>query len=267
MTTADDADAGPGGDPDGGVAGGATTGGAAAGSTAAPSRLLVGTLIALTMVSGLTDAVSYLGFGHVFTANMTGNVVVLGFAAAGAPGFSATGCLTSIGCFLAGTVAAGRLTMLLRSRRTLLTVAMGVEGAATGAAAAAVLTAAEPSADWLRFVVIALLAFGIGVRNAVVRRLGLPDLTTTVLTMVLTTLGTGSWLAGGRDEHAPRKVAEVVAMLLGAAAGAYVFLHLGSPAVLLIGATLALAACLVFWLGRQSRLLDLPPAAHPGPAG
>jgi uncharacterized membrane protein YoaK (UPF0700 family) len=40
-------------------------------------------LMALTAVSGLVDAVSYLGLGHVFTANMTGNVVVLGFAAAG----------------------------------------------------------------------------------------------------------------------------------------------------------------------------------------
>ena len=247
--------------------GGAPAGGAAVGGATAPSRLLVGTLIALTAVSGLTDAVSYLGFGHVFTANMTGNVVVLGFAAAGAPGFSATGCLTSIGCFLAGTVAAGRLARLLRSRRSLLTVAVGAEGAATGAAAAAVLTASGPSAAWLRFTVIALLAFGIGVRNAVVRRLGLPDLTTTVLTMVLTTLGTGSWLAGGRDEHAPRKVAEVVAMLLGAAVGAYVFLHLGSSAVLATGAALALAVGLVFWFGRQSRLLDQPPAAHPGPAG
>ncbi|MHB1877538.1 MAG: YoaK family protein [Streptosporangiaceae bacterium] len=242
-------------------------GATAAGGAAAPSRLLVGTLIALTMVSGLTDAVSYLGFGHVFTANMTGNVVVLGFAAAGAPGFSATGCLTSIGCFLAGTVAAGRLAGLLRSRRTLLTAAMGAEGAVTGAAAAAVLTATAPSASWLRFTVIALLAFGIGVRNAVVRRLGLPDLTTTVLTMVLTTLGTSSGLAGGRDEHAPRKVAEVVAMLLGAATGAYVFLHLGSPTVLLAGAVLVLAAGLIFWLGRQSRLLDLPPTTHPGAAG
>ena len=48
-------------------------------------------LLGLTVVSGLIDAVSYLGLGHVFTANMTGNVVVLGFAAAGAPGFSVVG--------------------------------------------------------------------------------------------------------------------------------------------------------------------------------
>jgi uncharacterized membrane protein YoaK (UPF0700 family) len=53
-----------------------------------PPPPLVVTLAALTVVSGFVDAVSFLGLGHVFTANMTGNVVLIGFAAAGAPGFS-----------------------------------------------------------------------------------------------------------------------------------------------------------------------------------
>src|SRR5947209_5854024 len=46
------------------------------------SRLLIALLI-LTFVTGMVDAVSFLGLGHVFTANMTGNVVLLGFAVAG----------------------------------------------------------------------------------------------------------------------------------------------------------------------------------------
>ncbi len=33
-----------------------------------------------TVTTGLIDAISYLGLGHVFTANMTGNVVFLAFA-------------------------------------------------------------------------------------------------------------------------------------------------------------------------------------------
>ena len=48
-------------------------------------------LLTLTGVTGVIDAVSFLGPGHVFTANMTGNVVLLGFAAAGTPGLSAGG--------------------------------------------------------------------------------------------------------------------------------------------------------------------------------
>ncbi|MYR21126.1 DUF1275 domain-containing protein, partial [Streptomyces sp. SID6137] len=70
---------------------------------------LVLVLITLTVVSGLIDAVSYLGLGRVFTANMTGNVVVLGFAAAGAPGFSVPRTATSLCCFLLGAVAGGRV--------------------------------------------------------------------------------------------------------------------------------------------------------------
>ena len=40
-------------------------------------------LYLFTAVTGLVDAVSYIGLGHIFIANMTGNIVLLGFAAAG----------------------------------------------------------------------------------------------------------------------------------------------------------------------------------------
>ena len=45
-------------------------------------------LLTLTVVAGLVDATSYLKLGHVFVANMTGNVVFLGFGIAGAGGIS-----------------------------------------------------------------------------------------------------------------------------------------------------------------------------------
>ena len=51
-------------------------------------------LLILSLVTGIVDAVSVLGFG-VFTANMTGNVVFLGFAVAGASGFSIARSATS----------------------------------------------------------------------------------------------------------------------------------------------------------------------------
>jgi hypothetical protein len=67
-------------------------------------------LIVLTIVTGLVDAVAYLRLGHVFVANMTGNVVFLGFAAGGAGGLSVWGSLLALACFLPGGIAAGRLT-------------------------------------------------------------------------------------------------------------------------------------------------------------
>src|ERR1700682_3997308 len=66
-------------------------------------------LLVLTMVTGLVDAVSYLKLGHVFVANMTGNVVFLGFAVADAQDFSIPLSLAAIGAFLTGALAGGRL--------------------------------------------------------------------------------------------------------------------------------------------------------------
>src|SRR5260221_14558275 len=66
-------------------------------------------LIVLTVVTGIVDAVSYLKLGHVFVANMTGNVLFLGFAAADATQFSVAVSLVAIGSFLLGALAAGRL--------------------------------------------------------------------------------------------------------------------------------------------------------------
>src|ERR1700712_4651908 len=66
-------------------------------------------LLALTLVTGLVDAASYVNLGHVFVANMTGNVVFLGFAIGGAQGLSIWASLIAIGSFLGGSLAAGRL--------------------------------------------------------------------------------------------------------------------------------------------------------------
>jgi uncharacterized membrane protein YoaK (UPF0700 family) len=65
----------------------------------------------LTLVTGVVDALAYLRLGHVFVANMTGNVVFLGFAAAGAGGLSVPS-LIALACFLPGGIAAGRLAAL-----------------------------------------------------------------------------------------------------------------------------------------------------------
>src|ERR1700731_3254239 len=96
---------------------------------------LLRVLIALTLLSGLVDAVCYLGLGRVFTANMTGNVVVIGFAAAGAPGFSIPASLTSLLVFLVGAVAGGRISQHLGTRSRALAVAIWCEAALVGAAA------------------------------------------------------------------------------------------------------------------------------------
>ena len=59
-----------------------------------------------------------------------------------------------------------------------------------------------------------------GLRNATVRRLAVPDLTTTVLTLTLTGLAADSSLAGGNNPRPLRRIFSVVAMFAGAAIGA-----------------------------------------------
>jgi uncharacterized membrane protein YoaK (UPF0700 family) len=207
---------------------------------------LLAALMVLTLVSGLVDAVSYLGLGHVFTANMTGNVVVLGFAAAGAAGFSAPATLTSLGVFLLGAVIAGRVAGSITSRGRLLIATIGVEAVLVGAAALVAFLAGTAASGWPRYTVIAILALAMGMRNAAVRRLAIKDMTTTVLTQTLTGLATDSSLAGGSNPRAGRRIGAVVAMLVGAFAGAAMFLHVNAALPLLVAAVLSAGTALAF---------------------
>src|SRR5204862_2147685 len=97
-------------------------------SSPSPEPVLLPLLLGLTVVTGLVDAVSYLTLGHVFVANMTGNVVFLGFALAGASGFSIAASLVALAAFALGAMAGGHLNSRLGAHRgRLLAAATGVE--------------------------------------------------------------------------------------------------------------------------------------------
>jgi uncharacterized membrane protein YoaK (UPF0700 family) len=213
-------------------------------------------LLTLTLLSGLVDAVCYLGLGRVFTANMTGNVVVLGFAAAGAPGFSVPASLTSLAVFLAGAVAGGRLSRHQSRRSRLLAIAIGCESAFVAAAAVVAFLASTVATGWGRYTAIAILAFAMGIRNAVIRRLAIPDMTTTVLTQTLTGLAADSTLAGGDNPRSGRRGAAVLAMLIGATCGAALYLHQGAGLPLAISAGVAAILVVTFHYSRAADFLD-----------
>jgi uncharacterized membrane protein YoaK (UPF0700 family) len=178
-------------------------------------------LFVLTFTTGLVDAVSYLGLGQVFTGFVTGNVVLLGFAFAGASGFSVAAPVVSLGSFLAGAVVGGRLAVHFgEPQHRWLGLALLTEAAFVGLAA---LSAIGLDADQLtdrRFLVISLLGVAMGIRNASVRRLAVPDLTTTVLTLTITGLAADSPLAGAETKRPRRRIVAIAAMLLGAFVGA-----------------------------------------------
>jgi uncharacterized membrane protein YoaK (UPF0700 family) len=214
-------------------------------------------LVVLTGTTGLVDAVSYLGFGHVFTANMTGNVVFVGFAAAGVTGLSVTRSLVSLVAFLLGALIGGRIATTYGDgprRGWLLPVAIG-EGALLLAAAGSAVDLDVGSSSARLYVVIALTALAMGLRNATVRHLAEPDLTTTVLTLTLTGLAADSSLVGGTNPRPVRRVGAVVAMLAGAALGAAMVLHLSRPLLWpLLLAAIGVVSATALWAAHPSAL-------------
>jgi uncharacterized membrane protein YoaK (UPF0700 family) len=192
-------------------------------------------LLALTVVTGLVDAVSILSLGRVFVANMTGNVVFIGFALAGAAGFSLAASLSALGGFLVGAGAGGRLPTSLRQHRgRLLLAGASVELACVAAALLIVGLAPAHLPPGVRDGAAAVLGAALGTQNAVVRSLAVPDLTTTVLTMTLT--GLAADVRAGLSPATVRRLLAVATMLGGACAGAALVLEV-SPAAGLGAAT------------------------------
>jgi uncharacterized membrane protein YoaK (UPF0700 family) len=199
--------------------------------TLAPPRgskdgILPPLLVAKTAVTGLVDAFSYLVLGHVFVANMTGNVVFLAFSLAGAPGFSAPDSLIAIAAFGVGAIVASKLIAHHTAassamwRERLLATTAGAQALLVLVAAILVVISGTPVGSGYRSVLITLLAIAMGTQNATARKLAVPDLTTTVLTLTIT------GIAADRDAaKTTRRLISVTAMLAGACVGAVLVLH------------------------------------------
>lgn len=200
---------------------------------ASPHGPLPALLMVLTMVTGFVDAVSYLCLGHVFVANMTGNIAFLGFAVADARDFSIAASLTATAAFLAGALAGGRLGASLGAHRgRLLAMAIVLEIVAVTAAFVDVSSSADLHGEGLRYRLIVLLALAMGLQNATARRIGVPDLSTTVLTLTLTGLAADSTVAGGSNPRPGRRLLATFTMFIGAAIGTFIIFRLGVAAVL-----------------------------------
>ncbi len=204
------------------------------------SAATIRALLGMTVVTGLVDAVSFLSLGRVFTANMTGNVVVLGFATAGVPGLSVARSLTALLAFIGGAAAGGRILAGADSGRVSATFA--IEGVCLAAATVCAIGYDASSAEIRQlYSMIVLTSVAMGMRNAGVRKLAIPDLTTTVLTLTITGLAADSFLAGGSNPRWQRRTASVFALFAGAGLGA-IFLERTAFLALLV-TTLASCVC------------------------
>jgi uncharacterized membrane protein YoaK (UPF0700 family) len=215
------------------------TGRAESGRSSAET-LLVPILLTMTLVTGGVDAVSILRLGHVFVANMTGNVVFLGFSLAGSAGFSATASLAALGSFLVGAAVGGRMFASSPPVKRVSRVA-ACEAVLCVAAA---LVAAATTGTAGRYTMTVLLSLAMGWQNALARSLAVPDLTTTVLTLTLTGLVADRADVRAPRSHTRRRLAAVAAMLIGAVGGALLVLH-ASTTWALVAAGVLLAAIAV----------------------
>jgi uncharacterized membrane protein YoaK (UPF0700 family) len=217
-------------------------------------------LLGLTIVTGLVDAFSYLILGHVFVANMTGNVVFLGFAIAGASGFSIPASLVALGSFVCGAFLGGRAgSGLGRHRGHLLAATTSGQILLLGASVVLAATSGDPVTGAYRYALIVVLGVSMGIQNATARRLAVPDLTTTVLTLTITGVAADSTIAGGAGSVAGRRLVAVTAMFVGAVVGAALALDVHIVAPLAIALVVTSVVALISWRAG----VDDPDWVHP----
>ena len=217
------------------------------------SKSLSVLMLALTLATGLVDAVTFLGLGGVFVALMTGNLVFIGFAMGGAPNMDVTKSLTAIASFSAGDVLGGRMGRHFAGaslKSWVSAVALTESSLLIAAGVAGLGFDIETRDIGLRlFAVIVLAAMAMGLRNATVSRMNVKDLKTTVMTLTLTSVGADSSPAGGSHPNQGWRIASIIVRVIGAALGAQLLYRSGGVSVPLfvcgsgvLFATLAYAA-------------------------
>ncbi|WP_141309622.1 YoaK family protein [Streptomyces spinoverrucosus] len=225
---------------------------------------LTSVMVALTLTTGMIEAVSFLVLGPVFTAVQTGNLLFLAFALTGAAGLSPAAAGVSCAAFAVGAVLGSRFETIVdvHGRRWfvpgLMTEALLLGLGGLVAWRTGVDEQGGPVTGH-HFVVIALVAAAMGVRNVTTLRVGVPDVPTTVSTRALTALLGGlSPLAdpriGSGLRHEGRRFASVAAMFAGGLVGAWLLHEAVRPAVvLLVPAVVVLALGAVFWAMPRGR--------------
>jgi uncharacterized membrane protein YoaK (UPF0700 family) len=206
-------------------------------------RMTVTGLLLLTFATGLVDAVSVLVLGHVFVANMTGNVIFLGFWFVPHSGVDMMAAVVAFVCFVVGTVLGGRLARHLdHDVRRWLVVALGMEVLVLTVLAALAGSGIVHYHDNGKLAVIAGLAVTFGSQSATARQFGIQELSTTVLTSTIVGIGFDSRLAGGTGQREKLRYAVVLTMCGGAILGATLTLVTVAPIIALAALVVATSA-------------------------
>jgi len=211
-------------------------------------------LLLLTMSTGAIDAVSYLALDRVFTGNMTGNVLFIGFALVGVAGIPLLNNVVALLGFITGSIISGRVIGRGHPKGLPATSATTlVVGAAVIVALGVTLLLSTDLPEWALLVVTFLLATAMGGQVSAVKPIGNSDVTTIVVTNTVANLARDTRLGGGSNKNwAPRLLA-IVAMFLGAAVGAGLVNVAGGAVALLAAAAIFTAGTVTLIITSRSR--------------
>lgn len=212
-------------------------------------RSTVSALLLLTFATGLADSISILVLGHVFVANMTGNVIFLGFWLAPRTSIDLTAVVVALPTFVCTTIVSGRLSRHFGDRtRTWITTVLATEIAFLAVLAALAGGGVLRYHDNSKLVMIGLLAVTFGMQHSSARQFGIQELSTTVLTSTIVSLGLDSRLAGGTGERQKLRLSVVLTMCAGAFLGATMSRFVVAPVFAVTAAVIA-ASLLIFRFG------------------
>lgn len=179
----------------------------------------------------MVDAACFLSLGEVFAEMMTGNLLLIMFyLGTGHPLSAYAANAMAVAAFLFGAIIAGRI---VRGPYGHTRFGFIIEWAFLALAVGFSLALPLETSTLARFVLICTLAFAMGMQNALIRRHGVPDLATNVMTLTLTALVADSALAGGTNERWRRRFASITVFAAGALVGALLTTRLGPWAALL----------------------------------
>lgn len=211
-------------------------------------RWTVAALLLLTFATGLADSISILALGHVFVANMTGNVIFLGFWLAPSTTIDLTAVAVALPTFICTTIVSGRLSRHFGVRtRTWITTVLATE------ITLLVTLAVVAGAGLLRYqgnsklIMIGILAVTFGLQHSSARQFGIQELSTTVLTSTIVSLGLDSRLAGGTGERHRLRIGVVATMCAGAFLGATMSRYVIAPVFVVAAAVIATSLLIFRW--------------------
>ncbi|MBV8786618.1 MAG: DUF1275 domain-containing protein [Mycobacterium sp.] len=212
-------------------------------------RSTVVALLLLTFATGLADSLSILVLGHVFVANMTGNVIFLGFWLAPRTVIDLTAVAVALPTFVCTTIVSGRLSRYFGSR-TLPWITLVLATEITLLVVLAVLagTGVLHYNDKTKLVMIGILAVTFGLQHSSARQFEIRELSTTVLTSTIVSLGMESRLAGGTGDREKLRLSVVFTMCAGALVGATMSRFVVAPVFVVTAAVVAISL-LIFRFG------------------